>query len=100
MVVYTDAWKRRGTDIYIYEKCGCEWEDQREESNKKDKGGTRKKTRENTYCTSANGYVCVSLHVEMKIFLDKLPVIQSLVHISLILLLSSDFDRGYRRKER
>lgn len=37
--------------------------------------------------------ICV-ITVEMKIFLEKLPVIQSLVHISLILLLSSDFDRG------
>jgi len=46
LVVYIDAWKRRGMDIY--EKCGYKWEDQREESNKKDKGGTRKKTHENT----------------------------------------------------
>lgn len=37
--------------------------------------------------------------LKMKLFLEELPVMQSLVHISLTRLLSSDFDRGERRSD-
>lgn len=48
LIIYIYAW-RRGMDIHG--KCGCLWEDHREESKEKKKE-KRKKIHENTYAST------------------------------------------------
>lgn len=51
----------------IYGKCGCKWEDQREESNKKDKGGKKEKDAREYLCVYVKLCICVIIRgVEKK----------------------------------
>lgn len=93
------AW-RRGMDIHG--KCGCLWEDQRKKSKEKRRRRRRRSMRIIMHLHKVM-YMCHYMHkwqnknrekMEKWKYSCKNSIMQSLVHISLIWLLSSDFDRG------